>query len=103
MAQWLNDPMTRWLNASMTQWPDRDLLEVDHVVVAVVLEADVAFVGPASPIGLVGLFLGWHGFAFGVVRDLHAVQYDDRVRSVQRNLHGVPLACLLRASQGFRQ
>src|SRR5437667_8114587 len=93
--------MIRWLNHSMAEWSDGDLPEVDHVVVAVVLKAEVALVGAASPIGLVGLFLGRHGLAFGIVRDLDAVHHDDRARSIQRNLHGVPLARLLRASQGF--
>src|SRR5713101_3342708 len=69
----------------------RYFLEENDVVVAVILQAHVAFVGAAAALGFkVELFLG-HGLALGIVGDLHIVEDDDGVRAVKSDEHGVPL------------
>src|SRR5712692_1858717 len=69
----------------------RYFLEENDVVVAVILQAHVAFVGAAATLGLeVKLFLG-NWLAFGVVGDFHIVEYYDGMRAVESDEHGVPL------------
>src|SRR5713226_4772911 len=69
----------------------RYFLEKNDVVVAVILQAHVAFVGTAAALGLeVKLFFG-NGLALGVVGDFYVVEDDDGMRAVEGDEHGVPL------------
>src|ERR1700675_141433 len=46
----------------------------------------------------------WHGLSFGKVGDLHPVEVNDCVRSIDGNVHRVPFADRLdRARQSFRK
>src|SRR5436309_9899672 len=83
----------------MAQRPDCDFLKVDHVLVAVILQSDIALVRSAPAVRFVGLLLVRYGLAFCVVGHLDAVHDDDGSRSVERNFHRVPLPRLLGASQ----
>src|SRR5690606_9224093 len=73
-----------------SQFPHAHFFEVDRVVVAVVLEADVAFGGARTAVGLPLLLLRRHGVAFPVIRHQFAVDRDYRAVAVERDLHRVP-------------
>src|SRR5580704_15925931 len=73
------------------QRPDRDFLEKHDVVVAVILQADIAFEWTRPSLRLKAERLGTHGLTFGVIRYFDAIQKDDGMRTVQRDLHRVPL------------
>ena len=59
---------------SLLQRLQRDFFEKDDVVVAVVLQADVAFVGAAAVLRLKIKFSRGNGLAFGVIGDFHVVE-----------------------------
>src|SRR6266700_1817890 len=86
----------------LLQFPDSNFLEKHYVIVTMVLQTDIAFERSASTLWLeIELFLG-HWTAFGVVRNLHAVQNNDGMWPLQCNFHGVPLwARFSRLSQWF--
>src|SRR5256885_10185714 len=67
-----------------------DFFEHDDVVVAVILEAEPAFVGTRAVLGLEIEFAFGHGLALGVIGDFDAVEEDDGVRAIERDFHGVP-------------
>src|SRR5690242_8263475 len=77
--------------ANLLQRLNGDLFEEDDVVVAVILEAEPAFVGARAALRLEIKFAFGYGLAFGVVGDFYAVENDDGVRPVERDFHGVPL------------
>src|SRR5579862_1877925 len=70
---------------------DSYFFEEDNVVVAVILQADVAFVGAAAVLRFEIEFALGYGAAFGVVGDADAVDLDDRARAIERDHHRVPL------------
>src|SRR6266702_4538666 len=78
----------RWL---LLQGPDRDFLEEDDVVHAVVLEPEVPLAGTWAALGLEVELTRRHRLAFRVVGHLHPVDQDHRSRSVEGDLHRVPL------------
>src|ERR1700687_5798294 len=76
---------------ALVQRLDTDFLEEDDVIVAVILEADVALVGPRAMLRLkIELALG-HRLAFGVVGDGDVIEDHDRAWTIKRNEHGIPL------------
>lgn len=75
----------------LRQRSDGDFLKENDVVVAMIPEADVAFQRTRTSLRLEAELPGGHGLAFRVIGYFDAVQVDDGVRSVQRDLHGVPL------------
>src|ERR1017187_997810 len=75
----------------LRQRSDGDFLKENDVVVAMIPEADVAFQRTRTSLRLEAELPGRHGLAFRVIGYFDAVQVDDGVRSVQRDLHGVPL------------
>jgi len=77
---------------------ERDFLEIYSV--SVVLQADVAFVRARSALWLEIEVPRWNRVAFFIFRDLHAIQNDDRSRTIQCDLHCVPLRTGL---AGFRE
>ena len=87
--------------ASSRERSDGDFFEEDDVVVAVILQADVAFVGAAAVLRFEIEFAIGHGAAFGVVGDADAVDLDDGARAVERDDHRVPLGAGL-AGRGQR-
>src|SRR6266481_1429252 len=70
---------------------DADFLEKDDVVVAVILEADVALIGANAGLRFEIEFALGDGLAFGVVGDGDVVENDDRARAIERDDHGIPL------------
>src|SRR5580704_9496046 len=70
---------------------DRYFLEENDVVITVILQAHVAEVGPRTALRLEIELARGHRIAVLVVGDFHAVQSHDRARSIQRDVHGVPL------------
>src|SRR5437879_6070141 len=72
-----------------------NFLEENDVFVAVVLQADVAIVRTRPALRLEVELFGRDWVTLGVIRDLHAIEKDYRVRSVQRDLHRVPLGARL--------
>src|SRR6266480_2070618 len=66
-------------------------LEKDDVVVAVILQADIALVGARAMLRLEIEFALRNGLAFGVVGDRDVVKDDDGVRTIERDDHGIPL------------
>src|SRR5580704_3939332 len=67
-----------------------DFLEEYYVIVAVILQADVAVLRARSTFGLKLKLLWRNRIALGEIGDLYTVQHDNRVRAVQSNFHGVP-------------
>src|SRR5271156_2083688 len=67
-----------------------DFLEKYDVVVAVILQSDVAFVGTPSALRLEIEFFVGHRLAFGVVGDLYAVEFDDGVRAIEGDEPRIP-------------
>ena len=81
---------------------DADFLEKDDVVVAVILEADVALVGASAPLRFEIEFALGNRLALGVVGGFYIVQEDHGVRAVQCDDHGVPLGTgLARLGEGL--
>ncbi len=82
----------------------RDFLEEDYVVIAVVLQANVAVGWPWAALRFEIEFLFGHGLALGVVGDFDVVDCDNRARAIERDLHGVPLgAGFARFSKRFSE
>src|SRR5256885_11099257 len=81
----------RRLKPTLLQRLNGDFFEHDDVVVAVILEAEPAFVGTGAVLGLEIEFAFGNRLALGVIGDLYAVEEDDRVRAIERDFHGVPL------------
>src|SRR5258708_2744731 len=75
----------------LLQLLDRDFLEVHDIGFAVILQADVAFQRPRAMLWLKVELALRHRVTFGVVRDFYAIQDNDSVRSVECDLHRVPL------------
>src|ERR1700722_6432433 len=72
------------------QSSDGDLLEEDHVVVALILQADETEVGGRAALRFEIEFAIGHGVAVFVVGDLDPVQDHNRPRAVESYVHGVP-------------
>src|SRR5437899_1002636 len=70
---------------------DADFLEKDDVIVAMILEADVAFVGTSAALRFEIEFAFGNGLAFGVVGDGDIVENNNGARAIERNDHGIPL------------
>src|SRR6266853_5133541 len=78
-------------NWKLSQRLDADLFEKHNIVVAVILQADVALVGANTMLRLeIELAFG-DGLAFGVVGDGDIVENNGGVRTVKGDDHGVPL------------
>src|ERR1700730_8289857 len=76
---------------TLTEWLQSYFLEKDDVVVAVILQAHVAFVGATATLRLeVKFFLG-NGLVLRGVGDIDVVEDDHGVRAVESDEHGVPL------------
>src|SRR6267154_6635288 len=85
-----------------------NFFEEHDVVVAVILQAHVTFVGASATLRLKVKFLFWNRLAFDVVGDLRIVEDNDGVWAIQRNDHGVPLGARLagtgeRLSEGIQR
>src|SRR5947207_15882393 len=83
-------PKSLSYNKNLMQRLDADFLEKDDVVVAVILEADVALVGASAPLRFEIEFALGNGLALGVVGDVYIVQEDHGVGAVQCDDHSVP-------------
>src|SRR5271167_270947 len=70
---------------------DRDFFEEYYVIIAMILQADVAILRARSALRLEVEFLGGYGIALSEISHLHPVQNDNGVRAIQGNFHGVPL------------
>src|SRR5437764_5215293 len=69
---------------------DADFFEKDDVVVAVILQANPAFIRTAAALRLEIEFAFWNGLALGVVSNFDSVEFDDGVRAIEGDDHGVP-------------
>src|SRR2546425_6782907 len=78
-------------NSKLFQRLDADFFEKDDVIVAVILQTDVALVGARAALWFELEFALGDGLAFGVVGDGDVIQNDDRARAIQGDDHGVPL------------
>src|ERR1043165_9995144 len=76
---------------SLLQHLQCDLFEEDDVVLAVVLQADVAFIRTGAAHGLEIEFDLRRLFTFGVVGHFYAIEHHHCVRAVESDFHGVPL------------
>src|SRR6516165_301763 len=68
-----------------------DFFEKDDVVVAVILQADIALVGTTAALRLKIELARWNRLTLGVVGDFFAIEFDDGMRAVEGNDHGVPV------------
>src|SRR6266480_367437 len=84
-----SEPKTE--NSKLLQRLDADLFEKHNIVVAVILQADVALLGASAMLRLEIEFALRDGLAFGVVGDGDIVEHDGGARTVERDDHGVPL------------
>src|SRR5882762_1561964 len=78
-------------NSKLLQRLDTDLFEKHNIVVAVILQADVALVGANAMLRLEIEFALGDGLAFGVVGDVDTVEHNGGARTVERDEHGIPL------------
>src|SRR6266849_2441364 len=78
-------------NSKLFQRLNADFLEKDDVVIAVILEADVALERARAMLRLEIEFALGDGLAFGVVSDGDVVKHHDGARSIEGDEHGVPL------------
>src|SRR5262249_2771157 len=76
--------------AMLLQRLDRDFFEKDDVVVAVILEAEPAFVGTRAALRFEIEFAFRNRLAFRVIGNFHPVENDDGVWTVESDFHGVP-------------
>src|SRR5438094_445437 len=74
----------------MAQRPDCDFLKVDHVLVAVILQSDIALVRSAPAVRFVGLLLVRYGLAFCVVGHLDTSRPCTPCRSGTRSTMSNP-------------
>src|ERR1700674_3034871 len=92
------------LGTLFVQFFQGNFLEENNVVVAVILQAKIAFEGPWPTLWFKIKFPIWYRIAFGIVRNFHSVENHDAVRTVQSYLHRVPLRSRLAGlSEGLRQ
>src|SRR5260370_25505139 len=78
-------------NSKLFQRLNADFLEKDDVVVAVILQADVALDRARAMLRLEIEFALRDGLAFGVVGDGDIVKDNDGARAIECDDHGVPL------------
>src|SRR5713101_6801376 len=90
-------------NSKLFQRLNADFLEKDDVVVAVILQADVALERARAMLRLEIEFALRDGLAFGVVGDGDIVKHHNGARSIEGDEHGVPLgAGLAGLGQGIK-
>src|SRR2546430_16833567 len=74
---------------------DADFLEKDDVVVAVILQANPAFVRTAAALRLEIEFAFGNGLALGVVSKFDSVEVEDSMRAIEGDDHGGPFGAWL--------
>src|SRR5208283_5036099 len=77
-------------SAKLPQRLNRNFLENYDVVVAVILQPNPSFVGARATLRLEIELLVGNRLTLGIVRNLYAVQFDDGVRTIESDDHGVP-------------
>src|SRR5258708_38845025 len=82
----------------------RDFFEINNVVLTVILDTEIPAVRAPSPLWLIIELPIRHGLSFAVIRHLHPVHKYDGSRSLEADIHRIPLGPRLpRLGQGFCQ
>src|SRR4249920_2341350 len=68
-----------------------NFFEKDDVVVAVILQPKPTFDGTSATLRFEIKLLVGNGLSFGVVRNLDAIDFDEGMRTIKGDDHGVPL------------
>src|SRR5258705_13801496 len=85
---------------NLLQRLNADFLEKYHVVVTVILQSEPAFIRTATALRFELELALRNGLPLSVVSNLHTIEFDNRVRAIECDDHGVPFRARL---AGFRQ
>src|SRR5262245_36286078 len=93
-APWLGPIHAPTPYCPLSKRADAHLFEPNASRIAMILEAEIAFIGSNATFGFIPSILGGHGLALGVVGNDRTIEFNDGSGAIQSDEEGVPLSQL---------